>query len=173
MIALLHKIDLRDVFVGHLKTLVDESSGARSWGDYGLFYGCPLVLGAALYVCGVGLSDGALSIATNVLAILAGLLFNLLVLLHGLSWPRETHPLRKTARKFAAQVYANISYSIVCSLVALVSLIVAANLDAPGRGRLITSTISTVLVVHFGLTMVMVLKRMYVILQDDFSSQDG
>ena len=173
MIALLNKIDVRDVFVAHLKTLVDHSSGTRSWGDYLLFYGFPLCFGAGLYVLEVSLSDSSLRIATTALAILAGLLFNLLVLLHGLSWPKEKHPLRRTALELEKQVYANIAYAIVSSLIALVALIVAANFDTSNRVRLIAGAIAACLVVHFGLTMVMVLKRIFAILQDDFSSRNS
>ena len=172
MIALLNKINVGTVLAGHFRTLVDESSGSRSWGDYGIFYGFPVVLGLFMYLLGMGLSNAALIITTTSLSILSGLLFNLLVLLHRLSWPGASHPLRKTARSFVGQVYANISYSIVASLTALVLLIVTANLEVENEVRFITSAMAASLVVHFVLTMVMILKRMYVILQDDFSSKN-
>lgn len=172
MFKLLHKIDIRHIFTGHIDTFVDESTGAKLWSDFVLFYASPIVLSVVLYAQGVILSDTALDISTNALAILAGLLFNLLVLLHSLSWPKGTHPLQETAHRLSVQVYANIAYCIVSSLVALIAVIIAANTNSCSKSRLIISAVSAYLIAHFGLTMVMVLKRIYVVLQDDFSSRD-
>ena len=172
MLNLLQKIDLRHVLSGHVNTLVDEETGSKLWGDFLIFYGFPLVVGVTLYVRGVILSDGALDVATNALAILAGLLFNLFVVLHSLSWPKITHPMKETGRRLAGQVYANIAYCILISLIALVALTISANSSSCGRARLIFSSVSVYLIVHFGLTMLMVLRRTYIIIQDDFSSKD-
>ena len=172
MFNLLQKIDLRHVFSGHVNTLVDEETGSKLWGDFLIFYGFPFVVSIILYVRGVILSDVALDVATNALAILAGLLFNLFVLLHSLSWPKKTHPMKDTGRRMAEQVYTNIAYCILVSLIALVALIISANSSSCSRVRLISSGVSVYLIVHFGLTMLMVLRRTYIIIQDDFSSKD-
>lgn len=172
--VLLDKVDCRDIIGQHLDTLVHEKAGGqstRSWEDYLLFFGVPLLFGAGIVTLGVRMSDNAINICTNALAILAGLLFNLLVVLHGLALPQSGRDIAKTARRLAKQIYSNISYSILVSLFALASLLLASNYSTTGRVRLVFGTISAVLILHFALTMGMVLKRMHVMLKQEFATE--
>src|SRR5262245_11965074 len=116
-LPLIDKIDPWPICTNHFKTLVRDDTGQRSVSDLLLFYGSPLALFAIVAGLRVGASDAAVNIMTNALALLAGLLFNLLVLLHGLALPDESQPLRATARRLASQIYANISYAILISLI--------------------------------------------------------
>jgi len=163
------KVDPRAIIVGHWRTLADDRTSRHSVNDVLLFYAAPAVVAAALWVLKIPLSDNALNIVTNALAILAGLLFNLLVLLQSLSLPAADHPLQKAGRRLAEEIYSNIAYSIIVSLVALIPLIVAANFDVHDKGRLIAGSIATYIVIHFALTMGMVLKRMHVMLEDEIA----
>ena len=165
------KIDIRDILANHFNTLVDDRTERRSIPDIGFFYGLPLLLVAAFVYFGVRLSDDAIPVLTNALAILAGLLFNLLVLLHGFSWPKDFDSVQKRARRLIEQVYSNVAYSIIVALTALVPLTVAANYPVATRGRMLAGTLAIWLVVHFALTMIMVLKRMHVMLQGEITQR--
>ena len=171
-LALLEKIDLRVIIANHFHTLVDDRSGEKSVPDLILFYIFPVVVGAFLTATGVRLSDGTISIISTALAIFAGLLFNLLILLHSLSW-RSPHPLRQTAIKLAKQVYSNIAYVIVVSLLLLLMLVVVANLNVCSAYRLYWEAAAIIVAAHFILTICMVLKRMYVLLQDDMKHRSN
>lgn len=167
------KIDPTPICAQHWATLVDDNTGATRPRDVVLFYGVPAVLAVALAWYGVRLSDSALGILTNALALLAGLLFNLLVLLHGLVWPPKDHPMQQTAQRLGSHVYANIAYSILISLVALLPLAVASNYERGQSGRSVAGLIAVALVSHFGLTMFMVLKRMTTMLRAEFDGRLG
>ena len=169
--TLLRKIDLRAILANHFATLVDDASGRKSGADFFLFYAVPVLPAAVMVWRDVLLSDGAIGIMTTALAILAGLLFNLLVLLHRLSGPDESHPVKGKARELAKQVYANIAYTIIVSLVSLIPLVIAANFDSSENGRGVYGFIAVYLVIHVVLTLFMVLKRMNVMLQDEMSSR--
>jgi hypothetical protein len=135
-----------------------------------LFFFIPATIALGFVPLNVRVSDDALNILTNALAILAGLLFNLLVVLQGVRWP-EDHPLKRTALRLATESYNNIAHAIVVSLVTLVFLVTGANYPFESTGRLVLGTVASFLVLHFGLTMFMVLKRMHAMLLNDFASR--
>lgn len=164
---MLAKVDIRAIWGNHIATLKDERTDQTSYPDLFLFYAVPVVLGALVYLVGVRVSDNAIDVLTNALAILAGLLFNLLVMLQTIKWPDE-HPQKRSLLELATQSYHNIAYAIIVSLVALVLLVVSANYTSGSEGRAILGSAVSAAVIHFGLTMCMVLKRMHSMLKVDF-----
>lgn len=165
--SLIQKINVWDIVAGHWRTLEDDRTHSRI-GDVFLFYISPLLFIAFLVYRNILLSVAAMNVLTNGLAIMAGLLFNLLVVLQGLS--ASNRPRNERVRAFTREVYNNIAYSIVVALIALVPLVVAANVETPLRLSFrIACFLAVYLTVHFALTLVMVLKRMYVMLQTEFA----
>lgn len=75
---MLEKVDIRDVVRDHFRTLVSYNTQRPSVLDYLLFYGIPGGISAiAIWSC-IQLSDNAINLLINALAILKGFLFNLL-----------------------------------------------------------------------------------------------
>lgn len=174
MTSILNKIDLRDVVRGHLATLVhDNKEQTRNVGDLILFYAVPTVVALLVLLFQVTMSDNAIDVSTNALAILAGLLFNLLVVLQSLGLPQSGKGIAKVARRLAKQVYSNIAYAILISLFALVALLIASNYERNSLGRSVAGTVATLLILHFALTMGMVLKRMHVMLKTEFETKSA
>jgi hypothetical protein len=175
--SLFSKIDLRAIVVGHLNTLVDHGTKKRSAGDLVLFFGFPTATCVLLWWLNIQLTDNAINVLTNAFSIITGLLLNLLVLLHSLAGPDTRNPVKRAARELARQNYTNIAYAVLVSLVTLIPLMVAANYPQrtpttpASLGRIFASTIAVWLTVHFALTMGMVLKRMHVMLNDEFGSR--
>jgi hypothetical protein len=164
---LIQKVNVWEIVRGHWKTLEDDRDQGR-FGDVFVFYLLPLILVIAFAYRGIFLSIGAMGVLTNALAIMAGLLFNLLVVLQGLS--ASTRVRNDRVRDFTRNVYDNIAYAIVVSIVALIPLALAANVESPTRLVFrVSCWIAMWLVLHFGLTLVMVLKRMYKMLQTEFA----
>lgn len=166
MTRLLAKVDLRVLIADHCGTFVGHDNRPSPW-DWLLFYGIPALPMLAAAALDVRLTDMAIQGVVSALAILAGLLFNFLVLLNNQpSWPSADHPLPRTALRLARQVFANVSYAIFVALSTLLPVVAAANYDASSDGRLVLSLVAIYLLVHFGLTMAMILKRMHVMLDD-------
>lgn len=166
---LAQKINLFDIFVGHWNTLIDDETHSRV-PDVVVFYVVPTAITLGLTYYDIFMRGDAISVVTNALSILAGLLFNLLVLLQTLSASSRS-PRNVRVRAFTQEVYDNIAYAIVISLVALVPVTIASNYDDDQRlGFRVASAVAMGLVIHFGLTMVMVLKRMYKLLQQELAA---
>lgn len=167
MMFLIDKINVWEILVGHWSTLKDDTDDSYTW-DVVLFYGVPAAIAGACAYTGILLTSGAIDVLTNALAIMAGLLFNLLVVLQGLS--AANRPRNERVRTFTREVYNNIAYAIVASLVALVPLAVAADYgDSQYFGFRLAGWIAMALVIHFALTLFMVLKRMHSMLKLEFS----
>lgn len=167
MIAtLLDKINVWDIITGHLRTLRDASEAKASWYDYALFYVGPILPVVVMATYGVRLTDTTISVLATSLSILAGLLFNLLVLLHTLQPPQRGEPHDGIVKKLVQELHVNIAYSIVVSLLTILPLIVASYYGQHDMRRTALGQLAIYLCIHFGLTMGMVLKRMNAMLQD-------
>lgn len=166
MTGFINKINVKAIVLGHLETLRDAETGSRT-GDVVLFYVFPLLAALVCAVIDLKLNSDAIDVLTNALAIMAGLLFNLLVVLQSLtaSWSR---PRNERIRLFTKEIYNNIAYAIVASLSAIVPLAIAAASSQTGTPFKVWSAVSIALVVHFGLTIFMVLKRMHAMLSTEF-----
>ncbi|CAB4177481.1 hypothetical protein UFOVP998_61 [uncultured Caudovirales phage] len=162
----INKINVKAIVLGHLETLKDAETGSRA-NDVTLFYLMPLAASGTCAALGITLTANAIDVLTNALAIMAGLLFNLLVVLQGLS-ASPARPRNERVRAFTKEVYNNIAYAIIASLSALVPLVIAAGSESPQRSFVIASAVAIALVVHFALTMFMVLKRMHAMLSSEF-----
>lgn len=158
---MLDKIDIRDILKDHFGTLVSYSDSKPRPVDYVLFYILPLVSAVVAAVRDFRLTDDAVAVLINALAILAGLLFNLLVLVHGLTSVKA--PTGATDKRIMLSgTYANIAYAIVVALIALVPLVLIAN-GVPWIRRW-GSWSAVFLVIHFSLTLLMILKRLHAIM---------
>lgn len=161
---MLDKLNVARIVAGHYGTLKDDRTGNRA-GDLFVFYATPVIIAATLALFGIQLSDGAVNMLVSVLAVLAGLLLNLLVLLHAFYVARKNKP--ALLRSFAKQVHDNIAYAILVSLVSVIPLAVVANATWEPIRRW-AAWIAIAFVVHFALTMLMILKRMYQLLDSEF-----
>jgi hypothetical protein len=137
-------------------------------GDIVLFYGIPLVVaGIIAGPLHVRMDETALTASITSLAIFAGLLFNLLVLAHGLLKKDPASDRTADERTLLQEVYANISYSILIALVALIVLISLAMVENDRVGLVLT-VLAFFLLGNFGLTLLMVLKRTHTLLRREF-----
>lgn len=166
MIAtLLDKINIVDIVAEHVATLRDVSTGRRNLYDYALFYAIPIapVLGMTIY--SVRLTDSTIAVLATALSILAGLLFNLLVLLHTLPITERGAQFDGLVKRLLRELHANIAYSIVVSLITLLPLVIASYYGPDDWRRTLMGLVAIYLSVHFSFTMGMVLKRMDTMLQ--------
>jgi hypothetical protein len=164
---MLVKIDIRDIVSDHLKTLTNFNTGKRSVGDVLLFFVVPLGLGIGLATLDFRLNATTANGLITALAVFAGLLFNLLVLVHGLLRAATDTPRFKEERQLIREIYANISFAILISLGAIIVLL--ACLFPGPRWAWITGSIAAYFLIgNFLLTLLMVLRRVHTVLKLEF-----
>ncbi|GGY30518.1 hypothetical protein GCM10010363_08850 [Streptomyces omiyaensis] len=152
-------IDVIPIVKDHLKTLRSHRDNRILWKQVAFFYGTPLALGAlsvwlSWKISGVG----------NILAafaILAGLLFNLLVLLFDIaSKAAQAGGLGddNTRLKLAKQLQANVTYALLLALLCSGILGVASGMGMEKVNRWLSGVLM-IFLAHFSLTLLMIVRR--------------
>jgi len=166
------KIDVTRIVVAQVRTMRDNASQRYSVSDLSLFFGLPALLAVAGSYYGWGFDADVLNALLAAFSIFAGLLLNLLILVYTLSSQVE-HPavLAKTRMAVVKELHDNIAYSILVSIVIVVTtMITVAYLKMHQRpaqavftGRWMSGVV-IFLTLNFVLTLLMILKRIYTML---------
>jgi hypothetical protein len=166
----MNKVNIFIVLRDHIATLYDDTTEKFSYGDLAFFYLLPLVFGVLYFLFPFPLPSEVNGALIAVFSVFAALLFSAQMALYGLS-PREPHcgkddtsDARERARferdrKFFADANYNVSYLILLSCLSL--LIFVAMMIASLSGS-IEGAVLVVLVSHFFLTLLMLVKRTHI-----------
>jgi hypothetical protein len=160
--------------LAHVDSLRDFRTGKRSWTDFAFFFGIPAlaVLAAGYYHW--GLYVDSLNALIAAFAIFAGLLLNLLILIYTFSTGSE-YPtaLAKVKTRFVRELHDNIAFSVlISSLIVISALIGVAQLkmedpqNSVHTGPIMTS-VMIYLTTNFVLTLLMILKRIYILINTE------
>jgi hypothetical protein len=164
---MLGKLDVTDIVGDHLATFVHQRDGRRMHLELGLFFVIPLLGAGALLWSARLLTPNLINILVTALSIFAGLLFNLLVLVHGLLRGPDDKSRPQVQRILIKEIHANVSYAILVSLVS-VAVLVACMFKGPAWAYVAGSFIVYALAVNVLLTLVMILSRMHTMMAEDF-----
>jgi hypothetical protein len=170
----MNKINVIRIVLAHFDTLRDYSSGKQSWGDVVFFFGLPLLAAFIGRYYGWGLYVESLNALIAAFAIFAGLLLNLLILIYTFS-TASAYPnaLTKIKTTFVRELHDNIAFSVlVSSLIVIAALVGVAQLKMKDPQNLAhTGPILTFVLIYltgnFVLTLLMILKRIYVLLNTE------
>ncbi|WP_143504252.1 MULTISPECIES: hypothetical protein [unclassified Pseudomonas] len=114
------KINVTDILMGHIATLSDPA-GKRSIGDYVTFFLVPVLVAGLGLLAGYNLNKDVSSMLVNFGAIFTALLLSVLVLVYDQESKLESRkgedPLYESKRKLLGQLYYNICFSILSSIV--------------------------------------------------------
>lgn len=177
------KINIWSIVTGHINTLNDASSGKVSLVDYFTFYGVPLGVAFVLSLLGITVTSDANSLLVNFGAIFTALLLSVLVLvydqgekLRDVNSESKKHHI-ELKKKLLEQLYFNICYAIVASVVLVFFCLIYTFLPSDAlkisTSKLIIdvdlklylfSPLIMMLVINLLLTILMVVKRMHTLL---------
>lgn len=172
----MRKINLWRIVQGHFGTLCAPGEAKPSWGDVLLFVASPIGFGALIAWLGLGFSISVLDGLLDASAILAGLLLNLLVLVFSYTQSGQVQysidPHSAIRRRLIREIHANISFAILVSLAIVATTIIAiwwlpSGAELPSKIGVTQPIFSFCIVAlsgNFLLTIMMVLKRMYALI---------
>lgn len=163
-------IDLIPIMKDHFNTFRSHATGKILWGELGFFCAAPTALGVV--GAGLGWKLGGVDNILAAFAILAGLLFNLLVLLFDVTGKAAQGVGGATDQnerfKLAKEVQANVTYSLLVALTTAAILGVASGMDVEKVNRWVTSVL-LILFTHFTLCLLMILRRIRSVYLNTFS----
>jgi len=163
------KIYLKDIVIGHFKSLADAGKNKVSIIDIFTFYVIPFAIsGISFYFC-FDVSKETISLLVNFGAIFTALLLSVLVLVYDQENKlndQSSSGLVNAKKKLLNQLYYNICYCIVSSVTLIIVCLihsVVENTSPPLNVYFVTPLIIFV-TTNLILTILMVVKRMHVLL---------
>jgi len=173
------KINISNIILDHLGTLKNDQGTAYLKADIALFYFVPLILASYLAI-GVDIDIGKFSTTLSaIFSIFAALLFNLLLLIYTI-FDKKNEKIKndvdydrkeKIRINLIKEIYSNISYSIFISLICLIFVVLSNNVS--GYTEKTFSFYTYFFSINFFLTLLMVLKRIHVLLSDEFANHSS
>lgn len=174
------KVNVSEIVLGHIKTLCDPA-GKKSVKDYITFFLFPGVLSVLGILAGYNLNKDVSSMLVNFGAIFTALLLSVLVLVYDqeskLNSFISTDPLYEAKKKLLGQLYYNICFSILSSIVLVAlcfvhSVVIRLKFDFYWGGefyhfsyaRYLITPIVIFVTANLLLTIVMIVKRMHAML---------
>lgn len=156
------KINISQIIKNHFATLQNDNSNKAEFDDYLTFLIFPLIIASSLIYFNIALNDTAINVIITTLAILVGLLFNVIVLIFDIIKRDATHKLKNVVLK---QLLANISFTILLSIVCI--LFTLATYIENDVTRKIATWVVFFLLSLFFITVLMILKRMYLLFKNE------
>lgn len=175
---MIDKVDIRQIVVDHLRTLRAPGAERQSVEDLSVFYGVPLFAGL-LYLLFSGspaVGNKIDEVLVSSFSVFAALLLNIQVFLLGFQVPtsqsaadtelgvedraliEKKDDMRRT---FYRELFSNISYAILLAMGIVVITLIAIFCQID-QSRIV-KLIQFILIMHFALTLLMVMKRVHVL----------
>ncbi len=175
----MQKINPSIIISSHLNSL--RNHGKLVVSDLLVFYALPLVLGIGFYLLDWRIPKAAVELSITVFSIFAALLLSVQVALYSVSL-RKLSPPTDPRKKRAFDVQSstrlvvirelndNISYLILLAVVWVTVLLILFALGCHGR---VASAVVFVMLAHFFLTLLMVVKRASIVFSREYEDSVG
>ncbi|WP_378106094.1 hypothetical protein [Chryseobacterium sp. sg2396] len=172
------RININKIIKAHYKSLSSLNGEGTSFLDLVLFIFIPLIVSIYLGINNISIKSQISNLVTA-LSILAGFLFNLLAIIHNslgkIKNEIRARSLNEDALKlrFANEIHANISYNILIAIITVVSLVLyGLNVEFidPNINKILLLFLNSIcifLIIHFLFTLLMILNRIYVLLDKE------
>lgn len=179
---MLSRVDISLIIKAHINTF-KQANGQISWKDALTFALLPNLFGISLIYClNYKIDNNAVSILITSLSIFAALLFNLLLLLYDLAQKERNRAINigntyanadhKFRMRFLSHIHSNVSFTIVVSLLCVILLFTLSFAFLGEYMLQLIQSLIIILVTIFLLTLFMILKRMFRLLNREFTPGD-
>jgi hypothetical protein len=166
---MLGKINVLKIIGDHLKTLKSLRTGKVLWSEIALFFILPLGVSIySVYFQCFSFDSGQVNILIASLSILAGFLFNLLAMIFGaMDKLKENANGDDIKLALVREIHINVSFSILLSVICIILLLFY---DCKiGLLKPFFNMMALFVIISFFLTLLMVLKRIYIIMSKDLN----
>jgi hypothetical protein len=165
---LVDKINITQIVKNHIATLVNYNTKKAGIGDYFTFFLIPAIIAGTLFYFDVHLTFDAINIIIISLSIFIGLLFNVILLIFDIVH-RDSTTL-KLKKAISKELLANIAFTVFLSIVSILSTLITY------VKYTIVKHIFEVIVYFvlslFLVTILMILKRMYLLFKHEVDTID-
>jgi hypothetical protein len=157
------KINIGVIVKKHLKTLVNANTDKAGTSDIITFLIFPIIVSIVLSYLHVELSDTVINIIIVSLSIFVGLLFNLIILIFDIV---KGNTKNKIKNEILEQLLVNIAFTVLLSIVAIVFTLFTF-VQHHMYIKLVFTGIVYFMLTLFLATILMILKRMYILFENE------
>lgn len=175
---MLSRINFFKIIKGHFRTLrsLNQTSKTIYWQDFLLFIIFPILLSGTFTFLNFGFKNQITNIIAAI-SILGGFLFNLLAIIYNSMENLERDSQKsKIKQKYIKEIHSNISYNILLALFSVIFLIIYnIELTPSCLTDIIEKSlifINGFLLISFILTILMVLNRVYILLNKNIEDKN-
>lgn len=160
--TLFSKIDISEILITHFSTIKNTNTGKPDKDDAITFIVMPLLISTTLVYFEIELYADATNIIIASLSIFVGLMFNIIVLIFDIVKRDASKKIKNTVLK---ELLANISFAIVLSVFSII--VTLFTYVGNPCVKIAFTWLVYFLLCHFCITLLMILKRMYKIFEDE------
>lgn len=170
---MMSKLDIREIFCDHFSTLKDYSTKKPKKTDFIIFLGIPIIVAPGLIWWHGTLPITLIVVIGTSLSVFASLLLNLFILTYNTvlksKIPESSQKERSLQKELALEINSNIAFAIVIALtIVVLVLYFGIAHDSISKPFVILLTfLIYFLGVLFGLKILMLLKRIYILLKGE------
>lgn len=156
------KVDVSDILKDHLKSIVNHNTGKPDASDYITFILVPVFFGVLMSLFKVWLNDNMIANLIAGISIFIGLLLNVITILLDIVKRQDTKPLKK---ELIRELITHASFEVLISILIIVTL--PTTLIKYHVIKYISHFFVYGLTMLFLFTLLMILKRLYLIFQSE------
>jgi magnesium-transporting ATPase (P-type) len=161
---MIFKFSIWRIVIDHIDTLRNAKSRKYRPLDFITLFAVPVSIGGMATYYGYTLNKEIINSLMTSLSVFAALLFNLLLLVYSIVQRDSTAGLEKVRTKFLKEIYANISFCILLTVITIALLLITfIGIDAPRFTLILTLTVYSLTAI-FLLTLLMILRRVHALL---------
>ena len=163
------KVNIKDIVVGHINTLIEAGTSKVSYSDILSFYVYPILMAVIGMCFCFNVSEDVVSLLVNFGAIFTALLLSVLVLVYDQENKIDqdlNQGLREAKKKLLEHLYYNICYCIVISIALVVVCLLHSIINDISLmvNIYLVTPIIIIVATNLVLTILMIVKRMHVLL---------
>ena len=174
---MLDKVNIAKIVRDHLGTFKDNSTGRYRLLDFLLFFLVPLIVAIGFVGILGSLPKGLIGVIATSLSIFTALLLNLLLLAYNITRNSDSSDrrLQEMREELFHEVFSNIAFATLVSLVTIIFVLIFGTMGK--HTTRLAINIFSFLIYYLGtlflLTLLMLLKRVYVLLSNEQVTPSG
>jgi len=167
------KADIRSIIKDHINTLYDLRTNKKSPWDIIFFYILPAIFSFLFYIIKLDLSDDLIKALITSMSIFSALLLNLLLIIVDKKSMSKKSKNNRFYLSTIEELYVNICYAICISIANLCLLIIYLLIKDCEIAKIVSTFFIYYLTMHFVLTLLMILKRTYIVQKEKITDSEA
>ncbi len=161
------KLNVKEILCDHFNSLINDNTGKPDFSDIFSFLLFPIIGSSILVYFKIFIDSDRVDTLISALSIFVGLLLNVIVIIFDLI---KKDRYKSIKNELLEEVLANISFAVFLSIICIIMLLFT--LFSNCIAQYVFNSFSYFFLIEFVLTLIMVLKRMYILFKNEMNRKE-